>query len=469
MKGKYKKLITDITRDASIDENIREYVASLEEKYNCYAMVKMSLNFYTMKETVLELEDKDSDVNVYFDKVTDLVKCHILKREAVNEVSLACIKDLRSKVEYKMKNLTAFTDGYEVYEYILNRIEDGIKGTVESVNKDILSNKMFTYVFSENDTVVINSKLQLLMAQLPVRMTKMKFFDIVAKTMNIYESGEKSSLDEFVDMLRTALLIKKPEGFETEYPFLYQIYEDLKEADYKTITEEKYDELRVRLTKAADVINTEVSAYMLLQEIINDVYTILLTIDDSYELNKDIVGYKAALAILEGCANRDDLEEMVSDLMTQFMNIEGVQEEVYEDIVILEAALPDIKSTKKNKIEELNLWAKFEDLSLVSKLLSTSLFIDLSKDYDGTSGEIADHDYIVKKKDEFTKELEELFTDKSRDVIRSMMCKLLAVMPIFMNTKEEIKEYFDGVLEKCTDESELSACYKLISFIIEEE
>ena len=43
-------------------------------------------------------------------------------------------------------------------------------------------------------------------------------------------------MDEFVDMLRSAVLLKKPKGFETEYPFLYHVYTDLAEADYAALT-----------------------------------------------------------------------------------------------------------------------------------------------------------------------------------------------------------------------------------------
>ena len=94
---------------------------------------------------------------------------------------MEAIAQLRSNVEYKMHILTAYTDAYEIYEYVLNRVEAAVRDEVVPVDAKGLSEKMFDYVFAENDTVVINSKLQLLMAQLPVRMTKNKFYDIITQ------------------------------------------------------------------------------------------------------------------------------------------------------------------------------------------------------------------------------------------------------------------------------------------------
>ena len=461
-----KKLVTDIQRDKDLDTKLPEYAELLGRQYNCYATVKGSMNYYTMKEVCDEQEDKNMDVCKYFALLTGLLDRHLVKREAVDEDSMEAIAQLRSNVEYKMHILTAYTDAYEIYEYVLNRVEAAVRDEVAPVDAKGLSEKMFAYVFAENDTVVINSKLQLLMAQLPVRMTKNKFYDIVNSTLNIYEEGETTSVDEFVDMLRSAVLLKKPKGFETEYPFLYHVYTDLAEADYAALTLPEFEDLTKRLNQAATIINNEVSAFMLLQEVINDVYTILLTIDAAYEKNEEVPGYAAALRIIKACVKAETIDQLPDEVMDEFFTIEGVQERVYESIVILEAVLDEIRIGKAEQIESLALTETFDRLDKVSKLLSTSLFIDLDKVSRKT--ETADHAYITAKKEALVKELGDLFSSVKRPVYRSMMCKLLAAMPIFMNTQQEIRDYFDYVIENCKDDSELMACNKLISEMIEE-
>ncbi len=463
-----KKLIGEIKSGINIENNIKEYSKLLFEKYNYYAIVKMSMNYYTMKEIISEMTDKNSDVCKYFDILTRLVKDNIIDKKPVDEEAVTAVKQIRNNIEYKMKILTSYTDGYEIYEYILNRIEAKVKDKVEEVDIALLSDKMYSYVFNESDKMVINSKLQLLMAQLPVRMTKSKFCDVVSNTLALYKGGEKSSLDEFCDMLRTSSLISKPKGFETEYPFLYHVYTDLSAANYKELTEAEFDTLNDRLNDAAAIINEEASNYILMQEIANDIYTILLTMEDAAGANGKLPAYKAALNIVESVLKSDDFETLSETLMDSFISMEGAQEDVTESIMPLEASFDDIYVGKSDDISKYGLSENFDVLDKISRLLSTSLFIDVEKSLRSES-DMVDDAYYNETKDKLINDFMTLFNDCERMVIRSIMCKILAAMPIFLNSKQEIKDYFDYTLSGCKDMSELTACNKLISEMIEEE
>ncbi len=463
MKSTCKKIVTDINRDKDLELTIPKYIELLDSQFNLYSIVKLCLNFYTIREMLEEGSDI-AEFKEDYEKVSKLLVKAIKKGEAIDSSDIEIIDTIRNSVEYKMKLLTAYTDGFEIYEYILNRLEAGIKNTVNEVDIDLLSNKMFQYVFSENDTVVVNSKLQILMSQLPVRMTKNKFYDVVANTLSIYKGGETSSVDDFVDMLKTAVLMVKPDGFETEYPELYDVYKRLEEVDYKTLDEGTFDRLSMDINSGAEFITNQVSFYMLFQEVINDTYTILLTTKGS-ALNLDNGAYNSAVKIIDTCINSFS-ENSADELMDAFMSLEGAQEYVYENVMILETSLDDV-AVKGEGLGE----AVIEDiktLKTVEKLVSSSLFIDLNKEFNADS-KTADSDYIGKLKEELTTAFADYFKDKSMIVVRSIMCKILAAMPIFLDTQQEIKNYFDYVLGNCKNDSELTACDKLICEIIEED
>lgn len=129
-----KKLVTDIQRDKDLDTKLPEYAELLGRQYNCYATVKGSMNYYTMKEVCDEQDDKNTDVCKYFALLTGLLDRHLVKREAVDEDSMEAIAQLRSNVEYKMHILTAYTDAYEIYEYVLNRVEAAVRDEVAPVD-----------------------------------------------------------------------------------------------------------------------------------------------------------------------------------------------------------------------------------------------------------------------------------------------------------------------------------------------
>lgn len=463
MKSTCKKIVTDINRDKDIDVTVPKYLELLDSQYNLYSTVKLCLNFYTIRE-MLEDGTNVADFKEDYDKVSSLLTKALIAGEKIDTTDIEVIDDIRNSVEYRMKILTSYTDGFEMYEYILNRIEAGIKGTSEEVDVELLSNKMFQYVFSEQDTVVVNSKLQILMSQLPVRMTKNKFYDVVANTLSIYKGGETSSVDDFVDMLKTAVLINKPEGFKSEYPELYDIYSRLEETEYKSIDEGLFDRLTIDLNQGAEFIAQQVSFYMLFQEVINDTYTILLT-SLGRSKNNDDTAFKSAVKIIDTCIN-SFTEDSAEELMGAFMSLEGSQENVYENVMILETVLDDVSLKGEDMSDDIK--SHIANLRTVEKLVSSSLFIDLKKEV-GNESIIADGDYISKLKEEVTGAFAEYFKDKSMIVVRSIMCKILAAMPIFLDTQQEIKNYFDYVLENCKNDSELTACNKLICEIIEEE
>lgn len=463
MKSTCKKIVTDINRDKDLEISVPKYLQLLDSQYNMYSTVKLCLNFYTIRE-MLDEDSNIADFKEDYDKLSALLKKAISFNSDITDEDISIIDSLRNTVEYKMKLLTSYTDGFEIYEYILNRLEAGIKGTVEPVDQELLSNKMFQYVFSENDTVVVNSKLQILMSQLPVRMTKNKFYDVVANTLSIYKGGETSSVDEFADMLRTAVLITKPDGFESEYPELYDVYVRLEATDYKNLDEAGFDRLVTDLNDGAQYISDQVSFYMLFQEVINDTYTMLLTTKGRTD-NQISDSYKAAVRIIDTCLNSFS-EDSAEELMDAFMFLEGAQENVYENVMILETALDDVAHKSEGMEEE--VVNHISVLKTVEKLVSTSLFIDLKKDQ-SAEVKVADSEYIGKLKEKLTQEFAEYFKDKSMVVVRSIMCKVLATMPIFLDTQQEIKNYFDYVLDNCKNDSELTACYKLICDIIEED
>lgn len=464
MKGNFKKLITDILRDRDLNEDIPLYMDYSMQQYNYYSAVKLSMNYYTLCEMVAEQHDVSDDVSDYFSCIKDILEKIFIGNDDVSLDMLACVDNMRAEIEKKMQVLTSFTDGYEIYEYILNRLEAGIKNKVnENITPEQLSARVFNFVFSENDTVVINSKLQLVMAQLPVRMTKNKFYDIVANTLSIYKGGDKRAVNDFADMLRKTALLYKPEGFDKLYPELFETYELLKNTDYKNINEDMFDMLVKKLSDAAEFIESASTMYILIQEIVNDVYSLLLT-NEAKEINLAKPAYKAAIDIVSVCKGTLDTDAAAVDF---FVSIEGIQEDIYENITILEASSEDIFTSKKEKIEELGLSDKVKKIKKLQKLVSTSLFAVLD-DGEAVEAEEADNAFIMDLRNRLTDEFSKCFSENPMIVNRSIMSKLLSAMPIFLNSQQEIKDYLDYVLCGCSDKSELTACDKLLGELIEE-
>ena len=166
--------------------------------------------------------------------------------------------------------------------------------------------------------------------------------------------------------------------------------------------------------------------------------------------------------------NDSDTDSIDEKVMDYFVSIEGVQEDIYENLMIFEAAAEDILTGKAEKIDESGLNTQAEKIKILQKLVSTSLFASLDPDGENEM-EGADTEDIASLRKSLTEELSACFSENQMPVNRSIMSKLFSAMPIFFNTQQEIKDYLDYVLCGCSDKSELTACNKLLCELMEKE
>ena len=153
-------------------------------------------------------------------------------------VTTGRLSEIRDEITKRMTVLTAYTDGLQIYEYVLNRLEYGITKETFPVEESELAAKVFRYLFRDNDKMVVNSKIQMVTGQLPVRMTKNRFFDYLSTTLHIYNGSDQSAVDDFVSMLKSTALLELPENFESAYPEIYDMIRILEDTNYKILTEE---------------------------------------------------------------------------------------------------------------------------------------------------------------------------------------------------------------------------------------
>ena len=78
MKGEIKKLAGDIQRDKDLDKNLQMFMDKMEQQYNYYSAVKLSMNYYTMREMAAETGKADDTSKKYFVELGSILnKCFI--------------------------------------------------------------------------------------------------------------------------------------------------------------------------------------------------------------------------------------------------------------------------------------------------------------------------------------------------------------------------------------------------------
>lgn len=474
MKTTGKKLMTYIQADKDREDNILKYQHLLGTAFNDYSTIKLSMNLFTLYERIADLldtESPDEDMMQVRDEMEQYINTlsfslrNVFVDKKPDDSLISDISSIRDKITADMKLLTFYVDAYEIYEYILNRKEPKFRDEeLTEIDSAQLAETMFDFVFAEDDKLLINTRIQDMIAQLPVRMTKSHFFDIISNSLMIYRGGEKKSVDGFIESIRDAALLDEPKGLSDRYASLYEFYKELRSVNYESIDKDTVSSLSDKISENADKISAICSDYMMMTEVINDILVVLYTegLKDSSYLDDR---YDTASTIISSIVTATDIYEASAGFDEFFVKLEGAQEDAYETLASLNANFDDLYNTYYEMYEG-DIQNAFDNLSKVDRLTSTSLFMDIESNGLSVVVDEADEIYINEEKNSLVEDFKAHFEKLGKSERRSVMAKVMSLMPVFFNTKQEIKEYFEYALSSCSDLAEMTACKELIDDLI---
>ena len=474
MKTTGKKLMTYIQADKDREDSILKYQQLLGTAFNDYSTIKLSMNLFTLYERIADLldtESPDEDMMQVRDEMEQYINTlsfslrNVFVDKKPDASLITDITSIRDKITADMKLLTFYVDAYEIYEYILNRKEPKFRDEeLTEIDSAQLAETMFDFVFAEDDKLLINTRIQDMIAQLPVRMTKSHFFDIISNSLMIYRGGEKKSVDGFIESIRDAALLDEPKGLSDRYASLYEFYKELRSVNYESIDKDTVSSLSDKISENADKISAICSDYMMMTEVINDILVVLYTegLKDSSYLDDR---YDTASTIISSIVTATDIYEASADFDELFVKLEGAQEDAYETLASLNANFDDLYNTYYEMYEG-DIQNAFDNLSKVDRLTSTSLFMDIENSGLSVVVDEADEIYINEEKNSLVEDFKAHFEKLGKSERRSVMAKVMSLMPVFFNTKQEIKEYFEYALSSCSDLAEMTACKELIDDLI---
>jgi hypothetical protein len=470
METGLKKICKNVQNGILLEESIPQLFNSLADRYQTGAFVRLAMHYFTLYESYCDDEDTWSREAVEeIDKINHIIREYVLKNPSGEEREKAIkeIDGIRKNITKRMNILAAYTDNLQNNEYVLNRVEYRFAKVVNTTDDIEFSRKILQYIFDSQDNIVINEKIKEIIAQLPMRITRQKYFEILGESIGNYLGADKASLDTFLYMLRTTAMLYREEGMETLYPGLWKKKEYLAGIDYTNITNEEYEKAVTTLQAATLLLETDTSVWLGLQEIINEIYTILLCSSysgmagDHYETIE-----KAATSIISDINDiyrKKEKVEVSDSFVGKFAELEGIQEELSFDAQTLEYTLEKVQYSHASMVESLMLGQFMNVLKRSQDLLSNSLFIDLEAKEDVT---IVDEDHITSEAAVLEKELKDLFAAQDRMVSRAVMANTINRLPVFFGSHKEVMDYVIYSLERCTDRFEKAASYEIINGIM---
>lgn len=477
-----RKLIKELNGGINREKNLPVYVEQSKRTYHQLAQLKLMMEYYMFYEMQEEgLNPYIKEAQEITDFVNELIgKIYVEKiSEGEAEAYLEKIHNVRRQITEKMQVATSYVDMCIVFEYMLNRVQYRFQPVEDLLKDDVLAENIIRFIFSVNDNMVVNENIRTMLGQLPVRMTKSRYFDLVRNSLSVYKDGDVSSLEGYLYMFRTSALLYRPGGMEEHFTEFAALVEELSQLDYDGLSQEAYTLYSEKIQNAAERLQDISDLYMSLQQMVNDLYTLLLNRNyriyekDSKSSETVIEGIWRMLTDNEGEFFTDEQgkvltlqEEKLAFIETYLMRTEGAQEQLYEKSILLEAIQQELAESAGEEISALGLSKDMEGLLLSSQLMSASMFIDLDE---GVADQPVTAAYLKEQTDKLLQELESMFKEKGKQYRRAVMAATLEKMPVFFTSAEEVAEYVRTSLSMCTDDSEKYAVQMLVEELMSEQ
>ena len=399
---------------------------------NAYRLSLINLVFrYTELMEFLSAHTAEETGEVFEERVhaaDRLIRRHFSGEASVNREE---VEALRRENVSDMEELTALTDVFQTDEYILNRLEYGFReDPARDLSNGDLTDLLISY-FSRVPRDIQNEAIINVIEQLPIRMTRNRFLDLLKERLGIYRGGELSVFSARLQMLLTAAGAHQEELFS-----LMDIPADhiLSAPRLEIRTREEFDALSDALAASGELLNIRMDLASVIQDVLNSFEAVLISEEEPL---KDF--------------------ELYEDSRSLILRI--------HDMIELEnAAHPDAVYASLGVFEG---WPEklAQEICCLSILMSSSPFTLL--DSAGTEEELTEEEFR-RLYSEFSEKVLKRLTSVNRTYARALMGRMNAMIPPRFASQEELENYILGSLSGCTDPAERAGVQEILEGIMKE-
>ncbi len=472
MSNKLRECVNKLHSNKEVWDLLPEYLKQSMILHDGYTRIKLMMEYYMFYEVVTE------DINPYIAMAKEMITS---LNETVGQAMSDTLDDtqrkqlvdhilaMRTEVIDRMQVLTGYVDCFVVYEYILNRIQYRFDEKEVLPEDTAFAQEVMNFIFGSNDNVTINDNLRVVLGQLPMRMTRSHYFDLIKNCISVYKGSEIESLEGFLYMFRTSAMLYKHPAQEQYFTEFAGVLQELMEADYEHMDRTLYELYAEKVRVSASKLNDLSDLYMQIGQIINGVYTLVVTEpycvdEEKMTVVDDVIRGINALFLEKEIDlwQREDLlteEDRLNWLAEKLPAVEGQQEKLYQSVNVAEAALDELLEGRAEEIEAAGLSDAFIKLHHLSQLNSSSVFAPLESQ---ESAGIVTAEIAEQETEKLLSELKELFQGRSRMFRRAIMAATVEKLPTFFKSAQEIADYMMNALNQCDDEAEKYASKQLI-------
>ena len=459
--SKRTSAMLDIKKGKNLERSLPVFAKELSAVYGSLALLNLSMNYANYFVNTKEKETDRSLTGVR-EKINALIKSAIAEGN-ISKESIEEVEKIREEVKERVDAATAYLSAFENFNYVLSRKLTNKDYDGKEFDTDEEARKILAYIFEDDDNIAINSKIQRVISELPIRYTKGKFFDIIETSVDRYTGGQKKALKAFSYMVRQAGMIYDLDKTQKLYPELADEFEYFKNFEFDKAAKKDLLTESIKLNSIISRCSDLTDDGILVMEVVNDLYIALIS-GEVVNREDSVLELEMIKYTNESFANEDmSLEEFDVKMAEIFTKLEGKLEELYENLITYEGTLFDIQNRFADKTVEFNLKNQYDDLYKCSMLKQGSLFADLSDLEDTGIVETGDLD---KLKDNLKVEFDRIFNEVDRSVRRGIMAQVIGSIPVYFENRTEVMDYIRSSLASCNSREELVGTINAITEII---
>lgn len=461
-------IIRNLRKKKYTPENLEQFSRYMMNVENRMAMLQLALNYPVFYECVSDLEHEKTCPACLKEAKERLV--YLIERYVITDCSeaeaaegIAAVEALRGQLTEYMKIVSGYGDCMNLYEYVVNRKEycyrDG--SHIAQITDGELTRLILEYLTSETDNQVVQLCTREILKQLPMRMTRRRFFQIVEEGLRAYIGSDQKSVDDLAEFLRQAAVVE-----EIDPKKLFSKLESEKESISAGLEQEldadRFEAIYDCMQNAFLDLNSYIDCVILEQGLVNNVYIVLLTKAASC---LDVSEKQTCTDILNRInelfadSERPEIDDSMDEL---FIRLEGIQEHLQEQLDQYETVLEELPEGEvKSKWSE-----KRMHLQWCVKLHSASLFAELGQQEGSVP---ADEAYVMETAAQLCLMYQKQFQSVPKMTARGIMSGAIAQLPLFVRNYQEIEAYISSSLQNCTDKAEKLACTELLLDIVNDK
>lgn len=470
----YGKANECLTKGENVERYLTEFIRHVEGQYLKFWVTNIELDYITFLEITREKESKWLlDQDELLEKLEKYIVSLLNDPEKLffgsskgQQTRLTTLKKYKVELQKRVKLLTSYDDQTKILGYIYNRLEGKFDLKVSELHDDDdFAGLLIKFIFNNEDPVIINDKIKQIYTQLPIRMTKSRFYNYVDDSFNLLKGIEKKQLDAYSQLIKDIIY---PEE-NTACGFLQNLHEMLAVLFKNHDVALTIDELS-QLLNSLDLINEKIENatgyYIYAVNLVNELIGMIMTITpESTEAAKASI--ELFVQIMGKVSQKKRGQTLIDEaLNTLLIRTEGVIEGLSIELGQADAFVETAIINYEEQIEKMALSSRFESMKCMPVLSSGSYFAEMEQKSE--LSDVVDEFYLAYTKKELTKWMDGVFLKGSKMLQRSRMANAFSVLNISHKKPQEVYQFILDALIACNDPEEKTVCKRLLRELMQE-